>query len=216
MHACRSSSWMIAAALCFSAGVASAAQTTPARITFQFDFPGEMPPHYRIDLAETGEGKFQAPGAEGLSALDLPFHLPARVTAEWFAAARELHRFDGNFEARRKVAFSGNKTLRYDGPDGVGETTLNYTEDKRMAELISNFLGIGCTLQVGQRFASDARFHPLGLDADMLTYKESLKNRQALYPEIIAPILQQLVDNPDVMTHVQREASAILQSASAQ
>jgi hypothetical protein len=67
---------------------------------------------------------------------------------------------------------------------------------------------------VGQRLESDARFRRMSLDQDMVTYKESLKNHQALHPEIIAPILQQLVDDPEVMTRVQRDASAILHSSS--
>jgi hypothetical protein len=204
------------AALCLPLVPHANAQAAPAQITFEFDFPGEVSPHYRIELAENGDGKYQAPGGSEVIASDMTFHLPPQVAAEWFAEARALHRFDGNFASKRKVAFTGQKTLRYSGPDGSGQTTLNYTEDKHMSAMVDNFLGIGVTLQTGQRFESDARFHRLGLDADMVTYKESLKNHQAIYPEIIAPILQHLADDPEVMTRVQRDASTILRSSSFQ
>jgi hypothetical protein len=206
--------WSCAAAFVFAASVPARSQAAPARITFEYDFPGEQPVHYRIDLTEAGEGKYKALGGADVAASEISFHLPASVAAEWFAEARALHRFDGNFEAKRKVAFTGHKTLSYAGADGSGETTLNYTEDKRMVAMVDNFLGIGATLQVGQRLESDARFRRMSLDQDMVTYKESLKNHQALHPEIIAPILQQLVDDPEVMTRVQRDASAILHSSS--
>ena len=213
----RERGWLLlscTAALVLTAGLPARSQAVPARITFEYDFPAETPVHYRIDLGETGEGKYQALGATDIAASEISFHLPANVTEEWFAQARALHFFKGNFEAKRKVAFTGHKTLSYAGPDGTGTAILNFTEDKRMTAMVDNFLGIGATLQVGQRFESDVRFHRMGLDADMVTYKESLKNHQASYPEIIAPILQQLVDNPEVMSHVQRDASSILHSSS--
>jgi hypothetical protein len=208
--------WSCAALLLLMAGRQARSQAAPAGITFEYDIPGESPVHYRIYLTEAGVGKYQAAGGSGVGASEIDFHLPASVAADWFAEARTLHCFNGNFEAKRKVAFSGHKTLRYAGPDCTGETTLNYTEDKRMVAMVDNFLGIGATLQVGQRFESDARFHRMGLDEDMVTYKESLKNHQASYPVIIAPILQQLVDDPEVMTRVQRDASAILHSTSSE
>jgi hypothetical protein len=190
-------------------------QAAPARIIFDYDFPGETPSHYRIELTESGQGRYQAPSAEGLLASDMAFHLSPTATASWFATARELHYFDGNFEARRKVAAIGSKTLRFDGPDGHGQATMNYTEDKRMAELIRNFQSIGFTLQIGQRFESDIRFHRIGLDDDMGTLQQNLKNRLASHPEIIAPILQRLVDDPEVMERLRREAAGILHSATA-
>jgi len=188
------------------------AQSPPARIMFELESPGESPPHYWIELGENGDGKYQAASSDDMPASNMTFHLQMDATSAWFAEARALHFFNGPFEARRKVAFSGRKTLRYEGPDGAGKATLNYTENKQMNDMVSNFLGIALTLQLGQRLETDARFHRIGLDVDMVAYKDSLKNHLATHPEIIAPILQRLVTDPEVMTRVQRDASSILQS----
>jgi len=186
--------------------------TRPAVLTFEVDFPGQVPPHFTLTIAEDGSGAYTVPSAEALPVVET-FRLSPASVAPWFADARALHFFAGKYQSSRKVAFTGTKTLRYKGSDGAGEATLNFTQDSRLNNLLTSLQQLVTTLQAGDRIQSDLRFRRLALDADLQALQAAVKDHMASHPEAIAPVLQSVADSPDVLDRVARSAKSLLQAA---
>jgi hypothetical protein len=195
-------------------GIGIAQSTTSPAITLDYDFPGQVTPHFTLQIAEDGSGSYSVPKVTGAPSV-MAFHLHAADVAGWFATARQLHFFQGKLDSSRKVAFTGTKTVTYSGADGHGTATIHYTENQRLQRLLSELEQLVETLQMGQTLQSDMRFRRLALDADIESFERSLKEQSASHPEVIAPILQQLADNPEVLERVSRQARAILKTVPA-
>lgn len=203
---------MVCAGLVFSAGFVLA-QTAPgpAILTLDMDFPAASPSHYTLQVAADGSGKYSA-GETGRDYRQ-DFQLSAQAVAPWFARARGLHFFTGNFQSGRKVAFTGTKKISYRGPDGSGAATFVDTEDPQMARLTADLQQLVLTLQTGEMLESHLRHQRMMLDADLDDYQHALNGHMASHPEAIAPALQQIVDSPDAMGRAVRKARAILAGA---
>ena len=203
-----------AAAVVFLCGWAAAqspaATADPATLTFTFDFPGNTPPHYTLQIAADGNGTYTA--EESAEQYRVGFHLSQSAMAPWLAQARAMHFFSGNYQSPRKVAFTGTKTVAYAGPDGRGATTFVYTEDPEMARLTGELQQVALTLQTGQTLESHLKHQRMALDADLDDYQQALKDHMASHPEAITSALQELVESPEAMTRVSRKARAILSS----
>jgi hypothetical protein len=191
----------------------SNASSTPAQIIFQLDFPGQQTPHYEIMLAEDGRGSYDTDAIEAQDKQPMSFSIGAADAAPLFALARQLQFFHGEFAASRKVAFMGTKSLRYIGPDGSGQTTFTYTENKKLEQLTTNLQSLALTLQMGQQLLADSRFNRMAVNQDMVELKDSLRRHTAAYPQAIAPVLAVIVDDAKVIAPARRDATTILQSS---
>ena len=80
--------------------------------------------------------------------------------------------------------------------------------------MASAFQAIAETIQIGDKLKHDHRFDHLGLDADLdeLTAEAKQAGRSEL--QNIAPILQSIVDDDEVMASARRKARSLLQDAS--
>jgi hypothetical protein len=203
----------LAACLVGTCACAIAQAAKPAVIEYELDFPGRSPPHFTLTIAEDGSGTYKVPQSEAApDQLVQSFQLAPASIAVWFADARSLHRFQGRFESSHKVAFTGTKTLRYSGADGQGSVTVNYTQQEKLAALLSQLQQLAATVQAGQRLQSDLKYRRLGLDADMEEWQRELAEHLAAHPEAIAPLLHQIADDPQVLERVSRRAKQILVS----
>jgi hypothetical protein len=181
----------------------------PATMTLEVDFPGQAAPHTTLTISQDGNGRYSAPTDAGPAAT--VFHLPPATVAPWFNLARAMHYFqEKGFQSKRKVAFTGTKTLSYQGFEGAGTTTFTYTEDTRLTDLLGQLQQLSQTLQLGLRLEADLRFNRMALDGDMTALQSALKDKLAGYPEAIAPTLQKLADSPDAIDRVRRQAGALL------
>jgi hypothetical protein len=200
-----------------------------ATITYQFErtAPGVSVPRYTVVLHEDGSGTYHAEEVERRSAdsvvqqvstkiIDRPMAVSADTTAKIFQTARALNRFNVFCGTKAKnIADTGKKTLSYAGSDGNGSCTYNYSDDKSVMDLTDLFYGIVYTMDVGRKLDFERRFDRLGLDAEMIALEQAVKDKHALELWNIAPTLQKLASDPEMMQRVQARAAKLLVLANA-
>jgi hypothetical protein len=200
-----------------------------ATITYQFErtAPGVSVPRYTVVLHEDGSGTYHAEEVERRSAdsavqqvstkiIDRPMSVTPETTAKIFQTARALNHFNVFCGTKAKnIADTGKKTMSYAGPDGSGSCTYNYSDDKSVSELTDLFYGIVYTMDVGRKLDFERRFDRLGLDAEMIALEQAVKDKHALELGNIAPTLQRLASDPEMMQRVQIRAAKLLTMAAA-
>lgn len=206
------------------------AQATSAVLTFHFDRPTLPVPTYTINVHPDGTGTYTAMyavarpesgsryGAGASVALPAPaaevtrpVTLPPTLIAHLFEHARAASFFRLTCEANaHNIANTGAKTLTYKGPDGAGECTYNYTENKHVEALATSFQALSYTLDEGRTLDLLQRYDRLGLDQAMKGLLDALHDGRAQEPSVIAPVLKSLVDDSQVMDRVRKRAQTLL------
>lgn len=205
-------------------GPAFRGETVPqvATLIFKFENPQLQPAKFQITLHPDGTGHFisQVGTAPPSDIADLPPEGQERditvsdgIRKQMFLVAVKEHGFATKCEAGgSKVAFQGTKTLVYEGPDLKGACTYNYSSDQKIQWLTSQLLGIAATLEEGRRLTVEHTHGRLTLDAELETLATMVKAGEATEVENIAPILQTIVADENVMTRARRRAQALLDS----
>lgn len=207
-------------------GCAVAQDSSAARtIKFQFDRAGLPVSSYTFTLHPDGSGTYVAaypatatgytqvvPAAPVAGPVTRPLMVTPAKAAKLFEHAVATARFHTPCASKAKnIADSGAKTLTYTGPEGGGECSFNYTENKHVIALAEAFQGMAYTLDIGHELEARERFDRLGLDAEMGLLVDSLGDGRALGLENIAPILQALVDDTQVLERVRMRAKRLLE-----
>jgi hypothetical protein len=211
--------------LLLSGSMASApAQPAPTpvqtKMTFDFANPALTPAAYRIEFDSTGLGHYHsepgtigAPNAQGSlpEAFDQQIQISVPLREQLLAVSRS-HRFlVGECESRQhKVAFTGRKTLSYQGPEGGASCTFNWSQDAQLMKVASDFLAIALTLEEGRKLRLAYLHDRLSLDAELETLSNAVKLGNALELENIAPELEAIAADPAVMKRAQARAAALL------
>jgi len=193
-------------------------------VTFTFDWPSIEPHRYIISVDSSGDAAYQSwmaqPTAQQSIAGEpymLKFTVSAATRDRIFALVPQLHYFNGDFEYRKhRIAFTGDKTLAYADPDKRYETRYNWSENPDISELTALFQGISTTIESGRRLTRLRRFDRLGLDEELKNLESAAAGRRATELQIIAPILEQVAEDPDVMNIARQRARRILQIANRQ
>ena len=219
--------------LCFN--FAAAAQTseassslpaaTPPEVSFKFDRVGLAVPHFILRIHENGSGTYQADQAEipatptsmrGQAAqhVDRPINLSSSTIAKIFKDARELNHFNAECASKAKnIADTGTKTLTYAGSDGSGSCVYNYSENKTVQSLTDIFLGVASTLDEGRKLEFLHRYDRLGLDAEMNSFADEVKEGRAIELGTISATLAAIADDTAVIQRVRLKAAKMLELA---
>jgi hypothetical protein len=208
-----------------AAGRAQATDAGGARISFRFDRPGVQVPRYTVTVLDSGATLYQGEesGAAatrtvsdaGDAAPGRPFKTQTRIsqatTKRIFAMAKALKNFNVRCESTAKnVADTGKKTLSFVGPEGQGECTYNYSDNKSVAQLTDMFLGIVETMDEGRQLEHLHRFDRLGLDAAITTLAEQVNSGRALELGTIADTLRSIAGDTNLIQRVRVRASQLL------
>jgi hypothetical protein len=205
----------LAWALC----VAAQAQP-PATVTFHFENPQLQPAKYTITLHEDGSGRFQAEAGpttpDDTAALpsegqDRPIQATAATIQHIFAIARAKKFFNIACEGGdAHMAFTGKKQLGYQGVDGHGGCSYNYSKDSKIEWLTNEMEGIAATLEEGRRLEIEHEHGRLSLDAELETLETMAQNGQALELQNIAQTLLAIVKDEAVLQRAQKRARHLL------
>jgi hypothetical protein len=219
----------LAAALfvCFVIGTATAqTQASPAgraHIQFRFADPQLEPAAYSLEIYEDGSGSYTARYTasktdSAASPVDRAIRIHEPLLSHLFSDARRHHFFAMECQAPHShVAFTGNKTLAYSGPDGAGSCTFNYAREQSINEIAANLMAVAYTLDEGVRLAGEHRYDRLSLDAELEALQEAAQDRRALELGNIAPELGAIADDDAVMNRARARSRALLvESASVQ
>lgn len=194
------------------------AQASQGQFTFKFNNPQLDPASYSMTVNEKGEGHFHSePGTNTsskespLPAEDRNIHLSPALTSQIFTTAREVHFFAISCEdGKGKIAFQGNKTLAYEGPDGHGSCEFNWSKDPRIQKLADQLIAVASTLNVGQRLESKHQYDRLALDEELQSLNRMVANGQAAELSNISETLQSIINDPSIVGRARRIAKALL------
>ena len=215
-------SWLFTTALFAIPAMAwGQADTAPAKnaaarteMSFDFLWPAQAVPQYKITVADDGSGSYLAHGAPGTAAPGTqPITVSAPNRAKIFAAGEVLTGSQRCESKAKNLAQTGQKTLSMRSGAKVAECTFNYSEDKRVQEAVAVFQAIAVTMEEGPKLQRLHRFDRLGLDAELAVLEKSAQEGRALELENIAPVLRSLAGDEAVMQRVRLRASKLLEGA---
>jgi hypothetical protein len=199
----------------------AAAQASKETVEVDFSNPAMAPAHWALILHPDGSGHFSSsgggmPGAD--SDLKAPpvnrdIHLSRQFAKRAFATAYSHKLFNEKCESHLKVAFQGQKTLRYEGPKGSGSCTFNYSKDRDIQALSDSMIAVEQTIMEGARLELLMKHDPLGLAHEMNFLVEAAKDGRAQQICAIKTILVQLANDPSVLDEVRKRADFLLSDA---
>ena len=214
---------VLAAALSFAQAAASSEKGTPAvpTVSYSRDWPLVTPKFYSITVdqtcAATYEGSSDWPTLSGTMEDDgvpVKFTMSAANCKRIFELAQKLDFFNGNYDYHPgKIANTGTKTLTYAGPDHHGKSSYNYSTNPLVQELAKIFTDTADTIQSGQKIASDYYHDRLGLVADLRYLDDNSRAHNVAEVQVIAPVLQQIVNDPAIINMARARAVRVLDRA---
>jgi hypothetical protein len=208
------SSLLVLAALPFAAAQKPAEST----LTFHFERPGLERPVYTLTLHSDGTGTYAAtysPAAAGAEPVEAtrPITLSQQTTSTLFEHIQASGYLRGGCETHLKnIASSGAKTLSYQGPAGSTTCTYNYTDNKAIASVTETMQAVAETLDAGRSIDLKHRFDRLGLDHELSNLVAAVHDGRAVEVATIAPVLQSLLNDPQVMERVRKRAAGLLEA----
>ena len=185
-------------------------------ITFELSWKASDPQWYEISVDQNGQATYQSqakadanqPKAEPYT---LHFIMSQGTRTKIFQIAGALHDFNGNFETRAKIAQTGQKTLTFRQGDRENKTTLNYSDNPQMNEVIGLFQRMSTTFETAQKLDYDMRFDKLGLDRDLKSLVQLDKDNQLAELQVIAPMLERIANDDSVMNIARQKAKLLLE-----
>jgi hypothetical protein len=103
--------------------------------------------------------------------------------------------------------------LQYEGPEGKGSCTYNWSKNGQIDKLTDQFQAIAATLDEGSKLQRQYEHGRLSLDTELELLEQMAHEGRAIELENIAPILQTLAGDEAVLQRVQRRARALLAEA---
>ena len=195
----------------------------PAQIRFIYENPQLQPPKYVVTVGEDGTGHYRSEGGGPASndlqnmpadPQDRPIHISKALREAMFATARKNKLFAVSCDdGAKNIAFQGTKTLQYEGPEGRGSCTYNWSKNGQIDKLTDQFQGVVTTLDEGSKLQRQYEHGRLSLDTELEFLEQMVHEGRAIELENIAPILQTLAGDEAVLQRVQRRARALLAEA---
>jgi hypothetical protein len=194
-------------------------QTNAATVTFTLDFPGSQPEHYSVQVDVSGKARYQSSGktfsdsdSDQTDNFDYEFTISPARRERIFVLSEKLNYFQNDLDShRKKMAFTGKKTLAYKDAQRSGESTYNYSSNLSVQELTELFQGLSATLEFGHRLEYDRRYQKLALADELKSMEELARNTPPVEIQAIAPILQQIVADPGVINVSRARAQRLLE-----
>ena len=143
--------------------------------------------------------------------LSLLLALPAQRI---FALTRALDYFQGDWDFKKhRIADTGRKTLLYSDSAGTHQTTYNWSENHALQEQTDTFQGIANTQEAAHELTRLRRYDRLGLNHQLERMEDMAKSGWLRELQVIAPLLEQLANDPEIMHIARQRARHLLQMA---
>lgn len=191
------------------AATAAAQNTASTEVVFELDHPALTPKRYSISIAQDGRATYST--GDDTEALSFTATPETKDKVFQLAAQAKLFRQDCAFQGKEKIAFSGNKTLRFvSAGKPEGECRFNYSGDPAVQQLMGIFQGIAATAGFGQRLQHKLRFDKLSLHDEMKSMEDMFNRGMLAEVQAIAPVLRQLAEDMSVMRTARERARKLL------
>jgi hypothetical protein len=196
------------------------AAQTPASIVYTFDHPQLQPARYTITIDENGVGHFASqPGPVDPNStdeiapapMDRDIRIDDSLRATLFSYARGHNFFGAHCDrGAASLAFTGNKTLTYAGSDGHGTCSFIWASDAVLQRLSDQLNAVAFTIEIGRRLDIEVQHDRLGLDSELASLQDAIKDQRASDLPNIATELQAIAGDQDVMDRARKRALALL------
>jgi hypothetical protein len=188
-------------------------------VSFSLEFTGAIPPYYSISVESTGKAAYRSSPVPGDMAGDpyiTKFVVSQLARTRIFELAKKLHYFRGDYEYHKgRLANTGIKTLYYTDEKTNNSTTYNYSSNQDIQELTRLFQGISTTMEFGRRLSYYYDHQKLGLDEELKRMDQMAQEGALAELQAVAPILQKIAGDSQVMHIDQQHAQHLLQMGSA-
>lgn len=193
-----------------------------AQVKFEYENKQLQPAKYSFVIDESGAGHFHSqpgdpppadtPSYQALAeAQDRPVQLSKPVVEQIFSTARAERFFAIKCEdGKDKIAFQGTKQLSYQGPDGSGSCTYNWSKSAPIQKLTVTFESIAFTLEEGRRLAVEHKHDRLALDQELGVLLDAVKEGRALEVQSIQPVLMEIAEDETVLERARQRARKLL------
>ena len=214
--------WCVAMAVLAAASAPSISQQTTAVapttavVTFTLDFPQSNPEHYSIAVDASGHSRYDCTAKLADDAEEQSYHAEFHVSPanrqrifEW---TKEAQYFAGKVDSgNRKLAFTGTKMLNYEDGQRSFTAKYNYSNSAAVQQLTALFQNMAGTLDYGRRLAYYHRYQKLALDEELKHMEAQAKNAQLNELQGVAPVLQEIVEDPSVINVVRARAKELIE-----
>ena len=190
-----------------SAGVKPSPAVTQEHVFFSRTFPGSSPPSFEVKVDRAGRGIYDEGDPEEAP---IEFQLLPNEVAALFGLVEKLDHFHRPVASDRKVAFTGDKILRYVEP--AGETTevkFSFTEDADARALVTWFVRVSESERYLIELERVYRFDRLGVNKALLQFQTSFDKKRIVAPHQFLPILKKIAAHKGVL-HIARARAASL------
>lgn len=179
------------------------------KVTFIKTFPKSNPEYVCIEVNRNGQAVYKE-SVKDEQPVD--FKLAPEDVAAIFELADKLERFSKPLESGLKVAFMGEKTLRWEDGAKKHETKFNYTLDENARLLVDWFERLTETQLLLFDLERTARFDKLGVNKTILLVEAAYDRKRLVGPERFLPLLDKVAKNESYL-HMARERAASLADA---
>ncbi len=195
---------------------ANGAAGATANLTFTLDFPQSNPTHYSITVETNGHARYECTCSitadSDPESYDAEFEVSAVNRDRIFQWAKDAAFFSGKIDSgNHKLAFTGTKQLTYQ--DGQRSNTAHYNHSNLgpVRQLTELFQKVALTQEYGRRLAYYHHYQKLALDDQLRQLEGQARNDELSEIHSLAPILQQIVDDPSVINVVRARAKELIQ-----
>ncbi len=188
----------------------------PVVVAFTLDFPTSQPEHYSIRVQSDGTSRYQSSGrlsadSDATDSFDLDFTVSAETRQKIFDLAAKAGYFQKDVDShRKKLAFTGKKTLSYKDAQRSGESTYNYSPNPAVEELTGLMQSLSATLEFGHRLQYDHHYQKLALDEELKRMEEMARRNRLIEVAAIQPILDRIVADQSVINVTRARAQRLL------
>jgi hypothetical protein len=187
-------------------------------VTFEQDWKVADPQWYQVSINASGESSYTSkPLAKENETPSDPYSVrfiaSAATREKVFELAKSLNNFQGNFETRAKVAQTGKKMLKFKQGPKETSTSLNYSDNQGMNQLIAIFQKISSTFELAQKLDFDLRFDKLGVDRDLKNMERLDKENQLGELQVVAPMLERIANDNGIMNIARQRARRLLEKS---
>jgi len=197
-----------------------AAPTLPS-VTFTQAFPRSDPAYLSLRIDSAGHAAYESrreEGEPGQPELGEPsrveFVISEATARRIFTLAESLHYFEGDWDFKKhRIADTGRKILLYSDSTRNHHTTYNWSENRAVQELTDIFQGISSTQEAAYELNRLRRYDRLGLNHQLQRMEDLAKNGWLRELQVIAPLLEKLANDREIMHIARQRAQRLLQLA---
>lgn len=196
------------------------APSVPA-VTFTQAFPRATPAYFSLRIDSAGHAAYESrreEGEPGQPELGQPsrveFVVSEATARRVLDLAQSLNYFQGDWDFKKhRIADTGRKTLIYSDSSRNHQTTYNWSENAAIQELTDIFQGISNTEEAAIELERLHRYDRLGLNHQLERMEEMAKGGWLRELQVIAPLLEKLANDREIMHIARQRAQHLLQLA---